>query len=362
MENENVKVKKTSKGLIIGIAIAAVIIIVGVVLFVLKPWATEYVATVDNLKITKQEYMVFTKFNMNQYLSDNQITTEADKYDWNTKKNGETAMDLVKKSTLDNLQEIKIQLIKAKEAGIELTSDDLTAIDKVINDRITQDGSKEATETSIKESYGVTLAEYKEVYKDLYLVDKYNSAERSKINVSDDEVKKYYDDHKKDFDKVTVTHILISTVDANKAPVSAGKKAEAKKKADELLAKVKAGEDIKALAEKNSEDPGVKENKGEYTFAKGQMVDAFEKWAFDSRVKGDADVVESEFGYHVMQFQNRVETPFDEIKESLKTPMIASKYNEVATKNMTAWKKEARFSIKENESYLEKISKEIFKY
>ncbi|MDF2987388.1 MAG: parvulin-like peptidyl-prolyl isomerase [Eubacterium sp.] len=368
MENQNADVKKSSKGLIAGVVAAAVIIITAVILFVFQPWSAGYVATVDNQKITKQEYTFFSKFNMTQFLSSIPNNTKTvDQYDWKTKVGTETAKDQVKKSTLENLQEIKIQIVKAKEAGIKLTSEDLKNIDDVINNQITQSGSRNAAEAAIKSQYGVSLSEYKEVYKDFALAQKYQTQENSKITVTDDEVKKYYDENKKEFDKVTVTHILIKTVDDNGVAVSEGKKAEAKKKAEELLAKVKAGEDIKALAEKYSEDKPAVTTKdgtgyqGVYTFGKGEMVSQFEEWAFGDRKAGDADIVETTYGYHVMQFDKRIDTPFDDVKASIKTGLTSKKSSEEYTKKMEAWKKDAKYQIKLNESSIAKVDKSLYR-
>ncbi len=361
MENENANVKKTSKGLIIGLIAAAVIVLVAIVLFVFKPWET-YVATVDGQKVSKQEYLVFSKGNMDQFFTANKIeNTSPEQYKWSTKVNDQTAKDQVKKSTLDTIQEIKIQLIKAKEAGVTLSADDLKSIDQQIEQIITQYQSRQVAEQQVKAAYGVTLSEYKAVYKEIQLSQKYLSQERNKVTVSDDEIKKYYDDNKKDFDKVTVTHILISTVDSQSQPVSAGKKAEAKKKADDLLAKVRAGEDIQKLALENSDDkPGVTENKGEYTFGRGEMVPEFEEWAFKDHVAGDSDIVESQFGYHVMQFHKRTETPLDDtIKSSLKNTLIYTKFSEDFTKKMEGWKKEAQYAIKEKSS-ITKVDKSLY--
>jgi len=357
-ENENVKVKKTPKGLIIGIIAAVIIIAICIVLFILKPWSAGYVGNVDNQKITKQEYMVFSKSTMNSFLTNNSISTEAGKYDWkNTKVKGETAKDQVKKETLNQIQEIKIIVLKAKEAGMKLEDKELTDIDSSI---ISQYGDEAAAEQAIKSAYGVSLSEFKEVFKEISLYQKYVTAERSKATVSDDETKKYYDEKKKDFDKVTVTHILISTVDANNVAVSAGKKSEANQKAKDLLKQVQAGGDIKALAEKNSEDPGVKENKGEYTFSKGEMTPEFEDWAFASHAIGDTGIVESSFGFHVMKFEKRVETAYDDVKDKIKTSLITSKFSEDFTKKMDGWKKEAKYVVVQNKSVLEKTDLIIY--
>lgn len=362
LEKENANVKKTSKGLIIGLIAAVVVVLVAVVLFVFKPWETN-VATVGDYKVSKQEYLIFSKGNMSQFLSVNGITKTADQYEWNTTKvNDQTAKDQVKKSTLDTIQEIKIHIAKAKEAGITLDSNDIADIDKAFNDIITQSGSRQTAEQQVKAAYGVSLSEYKAIYKEIQLSQKYLTQERDKVKVSDDEVKKYYDDNKKEFDKVTATHILVSTLDSNQQPVSAGKKAEAEQKAKDLLARVQAGEDIKALAVEFSDDkPSVTDNKGEYTFGRGEMVTEFENWAFDDkRVAGESAIVETQFGYHVMQFQKRAETPLDDtLKATIKSTLINTKFNEEFTKKIDEWKKQAEFAIKEKSS-ITKIDKSLY--
>jgi len=360
LKNENAKVKKRPVGLFIWIAAAVAIVVIGaIVAWIVYSSSMSYVAKVDNIKITKQYYQVNTKDNMNSFLSSiANTTTTPDKYDWNTKINDETVKEQVKKDTLNQIQEIKIVAVKAKEAGIKIETQDIKDIDGAI---IKKYGSKAVAEETIKSAYGVSLSDYKEVYKDYVLTQKYVMSERNKITVTDDEIKKSYDDYKKEFDKVTVTHILIATADAKGTPFTAGKKSEAKKKAEELLAKVKAGEDIQALAVANSDDkPGVTTNKGEYTFPKGQMAPEFEAWAFASHAIGDAEIVETSFGYHVMKFQKREETKFDDVKESIKTSLVSSKFGADFTKKMDAWKKEPQFVVVKNDSVLAKIDKSLY--
>jgi len=317
------------------------------------------VAVIENLKVTNQDYILFSKINMNQILVRNSDNTTADKYNWTTKINGETAKDIVKKQTLDNIQEIKIQLIKAKEAGIKLDANDLKSIDDYMNQGITQSGSKVALEKTIKATYGISFSEFRKVYSDSFLSRKYINSEYIKTTVSDSEVKKYYDSHSKDYAKVTVTHILISTTDSNGVTISADKKAEAKKEAEDLLKRVKAGEDTKALAEKNSDDPGVTTNRGEYTFGKGEMVAEFEDWAFSHSV-GDTDIVETSYGYHVMKLEKLVDKSYDDVKNSIRSSLAEAKFNENFTKRMDSWKKESQFQILINKKTMEKVDKSLY--
>lgn len=360
MENQNAKVKGKSKGLVLGIAGAVVVVVIAIVAVILYLSSMSYVAKVQDLKITKQEYLVFSKFNMSQFLADSSSSAEPDQYDWKTSVNGETAKDQVQKNTLDNIQEIKIQLVKAKEAGIKLDKTDLDKIDSDIDAEIKQSGSRAKAEESYKKQYGISLSEYKEIYKEMTLTQKYMVSEHGKVTVSDDEIQKYYDEKKTDFDKVTVTHILVTTLDANQAPVSEGKKAEAKKKAEELLAKVNAGEDINELALANSDDkPGVTENKGKYTFGKGEMVPEFEEWAY-SHSKGETGIVETDYGYHVMMQQGREETQLADVKDTIKSSLQYEKFIKDFTEKMEAWKKESQYAIVKNEKALAKVDSTLY--
>ena len=120
----------------------------------------------------------------------------------------------------------------------------------------------------------------------------------------------------------TVRHILLGYKELKEIPESATaeekKKLEAenaeiekynkeqKEKAQKLLddwKKGKADEDsFAALVKDNSEDTGSVNNGGKYEkFAQGDMVEAFDKWCFDeSRKYGDTDLVETEYGVHIM--------------------------------------------------------------
>ncbi len=103
-----------------------------------------------------------------------------------------------------------------------------------------------------------------------------------------------------DDEKITAKHILIMFAeDTDEA------KADAKKKAEEVLAKVKAGEDFDSLIEEYNEDTG--EPASGYTFADdGTMTQAFADAAFDLEVGEVSELVETEFGYHIIKRVKRV--------------------------------------------------------
>ena len=109
---------------------------------------------------------------------------------------------------------------------------------------------------------------------------------------------------------VDVRHILFMTVDSSSGEaLSEDEVKEKKAKADEVLAQWEALEDkteeaFGNLADENSEDTGSNTNGGLYeNVTPGMMVDSFDKWIFDkSRKEGDVEMIESEYGYHIMYY------------------------------------------------------------
>lgn len=154
--------------------------------------------------------------------------------------------------------------------------------------------------------------------------------------ISESEMKKYYEENKDDFytDTVTASHILLKTQDDNGKELSAEKKKEAKKKAQEALEKVKSGEDFAQVAKEYSEDSSAA-NGGELgTFGRGQMVTEFENAAFAMKDGEISDIVETQYGYHIIKVTKRVDKQesYDEVKDQIKSTLASQKYTEYVEK------------------------------
>ena len=103
------------------------------------------------------------------------------------------------------------------------------------------------------------------------------------------------------------SHILITFEGAERAdPTIKRTKEEAKAKANELLAQAKANPTgFAALATANTDDPGSKQNGGEYdNIAPNQMVKPFNDFVFNSPI-GSIGVVETDFGFHVIKVTDK---------------------------------------------------------
>jgi peptidyl-prolyl cis-trans isomerase D len=126
---------------------------------------------------------------------------------------------------------------------------------------------------------------------------------RAKATVTGQQIERSYNDNVQQYstpEEVRASHILIKTT---------GKAEEddtAKKKAEDLLAQVKKGADFAELAKKNSQDESSAVKGGDLDFfAKGRMVPEFDKVAFELKPGQISDLVKSQFGYHIIKVTDR---------------------------------------------------------
>lgn len=150
--------------------------------------------------------------------------------------------------------------------------------------------------------------------------------------VSDADVKQYYDAHLDEYAKpeqVHAQHILLKI-----APDAGDEfKAEVRKKAEEVLAKVKAGEDFAALAKQYSEDSTAAQGGDLGTFGRGKMVQSFEEAAFALEPGATSDIVESPFGLHIIKVESKEAAgtkSLDEVRADIVTTEKKAKARELA--------------------------------
>jgi peptidyl-prolyl cis-trans isomerase D len=132
------------------------------------------------------------------------------------------------------------------------------------------------------------------------------------------EIKAYFGAHQSEYEtpeQARSRHILIK-VDAGSDPKA---DAAAKAKAEALLKQIQGGANFADLAKQNSDDPGSKDSGGELPFAqRGTMVPEFDKAIFTQKI-GDTQIVKSQFGYHIVQVEERKPAHSQDIGEVLPT-------------------------------------------
>lgn len=145
-----------------------------------------------------------------------------------------------------------------------------------------------------------------------------------KVNFTDEDAQKYYDENTTRFEtpeQVRASHILIKpdTSDPNTDPNDA--KAVAKAKTEELLRQIKEeGADFATLAKENSTCPSASDGGDLKFFSKGRMVPAFEQAAFGLKIGQISGVVETPFGYHIIKATDHKDasvTTFEDAKDGI---------------------------------------------
>jgi peptidyl-prolyl cis-trans isomerase C len=167
----------------------------------------------------------------------------------------------------------------------------------------------------------------------------------SKVKVSDQEVKDYYEKNKEKFAPVTqikASHILVKTED------------EAKK----ILERLKKGEDFAQLAKKYSIDTVSAKNGGELGyFSRGQMVPEFEAAASRLKPGEISGPVKTKFGYHIIKVTDKKVgqvVEFEKVKNLISQNLMGEKQKEVFDSYIEGLKKSYKVEI--NKEALSKLA------
>ncbi len=154
-------------------------------------------------------------------------------------------------------------------------------------------------------SRGLTEADVRSALREQLILDK---ALAKDVTITPAQIRDYFNKNRASFDKpeqVSARHILVPNLAL----------------ANTVEADLKAGQSFAALAKKYSTDPGSKDKGGELgTFRRGQMVPAFDKYAFSAPIGAISPPIKSPFGYHIIQVESR--TPGQKATIASATPQI----------------------------------------
>lgn len=148
--------------------------------------------------------------------------------------------------------------------------------------------------------------------------------------LDDATLRKYFDEQRPQLERVSARHILIRAKDS-KVPLRPGQKdltdAEAKAKAEQVVARLKAGEDFAKVARAESDDLGSAEEGGDLgSFTRDRMVPAFSQAAFALKENEVSGPVRTPFGYHVIQNTGRYDT-FEKLADLIRQQLAPQRTN-----------------------------------
>ena len=150
------------------------------------------------------------------------------------------------------------------------------------------------------------------------------------VNVTDDEIKEYYEANKSKYSKgasVHAKHILVDN----------------EEKCTELLNAITSGEKVfEDVAKESSTCPSGANGGDLGEFGKGQMVKEFEDAAFAAEIGHVVGPVKTQFGYHLIKVEDKKEAEdakLDDVKEQIKSEIMQKKQQEAYTAKVEALKK-----------------------
>ena len=222
--------------------------------------------------------------------------------------------DRVFRGVLDNMIGYRLMIQEAKARKIVIADTDVDAQVAQIRAQFPNEAQFQQALTAQK----TTLEAVRNDTREGMSADKLVENEiADKVAVKPEAVADFYQKNQDKFQqgpRVRASHILIG-IPQN---ADAATKQQAKAKADALLKDLKSGKDFAATAKANSQDPGSAPNGGDLGyFEQGQMVPPFEQAAFALKPGEMSEIVESQFGYHIIKVADRQDSrvvPLDEAK------------------------------------------------
>lgn len=295
--------------------------------------AKEKVAKVGSEYITRgelDEMMVPTKA---------QIAAQNGGDNYLTSNDGKAAVVSEEKQVLQNLIESKV--LEQQAASLKLFKDE-KEIEDGINSKMADLVKSYKTQTDLDkelQTEKISSTLLKKLLRIQVVGEKVYNYTIKNVNVTEDDIKKYYDENKDSITEKTntmeVSHILVST------------EAEAK----DIKAKLDKGGDFKALAKQYSIDTATKDNGGslgtvEYNDSNYDAT--FVQAAMKLKEGQISDPVKTSYGYHIIKVTKKTiypTVPYDKAKESIKEQLLYNKQQQAYTDALTKWKTAAKIKV-----------------
>lgn len=273
--------------------------------------ANGVVAVVDGREIPAKLYEMFLR-NGREELGVDEATDE-----------GRCALERLREGIVEDLIDRALISEEAERRGLRVTPE---MIGEREQEEITRTGG-DAKFQAFLEDHNLTRDEYRAILRDqLYGELMTKEAEKS-AEVTGDEIKKYYDEHRNDPasqqpDRIAAAHILVAArptqiaaqLQREKSLAGAAldaavreEMARRRQKAEELRRRAAAGEDFARLARENSDDDATRQRGGDLgTFARDTHARAFDEAAFALTKPGEVSaVVQTDYGFHVIKLTKR---------------------------------------------------------
>jgi peptidyl-prolyl cis-trans isomerase SurA len=257
------------------------------------------------------------------------------------------ALALQEKDLLKTLIEEQLLVQKAIDLGLNADNDVIKFLDRIRKENNL--GSMEDLEKMMAQQ-GIDPTEFKQNIKNRSLTQQVLGREvYSRINqgISNDEVTKYYEAHKQEFDRpeeVRIREILISTEGKDPSALPA-----LEKKAQEVLQKAKSGEKFEELATKYSDGPTAKDGGDLGFFRRGKMIQEIDDVAFKLRRGQVSDIIKTKYGLVIIKVEEKHEAGIQKLEvvdNEIRERLFETKAQKATQEYMVKLRKQSFIEVK----------------
>jgi len=233
-----------------------------------------------------------------------------------------------KKNILNQLIDYELFYQQAQKEKVKISNDEIS----LEIDKIKDNFSSPEEFTEVLKANNITLTQLKDNIKRQLMINKILEKTKNQVTITDEELLKYYNENKESLfepEKVHARHILVET----------------EEEANNLLLQLKEGlTDFAELAKEKSIGPSAPSGGDLGFFARGQMVKEFEDAAFSLEPGEINDVVQTQFGYHIIKCEEKKEEyspTFEEAKERINDTLKYQRENEAISTLTSKLREEA---------------------
>lgn len=249
-------------------------------------------------------------------------------------------MDKMREQKVNEFIEKTVLMEEADKKKIAVTDNETEAIIKSYESQVPEGTTLE----SVLEMQGMTMQKLRDELNFRLRAQKLiDSQVKDPAPPSDTEIKEYFEKNKQRFDEpesVHARHILVKIDPSDNETVKKEKRA----KIDAIRKQLISGADFAKIAQEHSDCPSKARGGDLGTFTRGRMIKEFEDAAFSQKVNEIGPVVDTQFGYHIIQVLEHKPSSsksLDEVKDQIRSTLQQQARNKAIKDYIESLKKQA---------------------
>ncbi len=315
------------------------------ILIAFTVWAQETpLAPKEKTAADKAEAAVAVVEDTKIYDRDLQMTIREMRRQFGEKEAGKEGPEALRRKALDQFVAVELLYQEGKTLN-------LPEVDKQVEAMWTaaekQAGSKEKFEEQLTKE-GLTMNQARDnIKKNIYVRAVINQKIQPLVKVTEAETEAAYQANLERYrhgELIGARHILIQVP----KEATEEQKKQAKEKIESLLKEARAGKDFSELAKTHSDCPSKTRGGDLGYFGKGRMVPAFENAALALKEGEISPVVETQFGYHIIQVYGKKPpgvTPLEEVRRQVEAQVKNEKFQKTVNEYVSNLRQKAKIEI-----------------